>query len=133
MALWVDRQTDHLALALIKILATGNGVILLADDNHHKALQTLAQTLVKNGIPKDLIKVASQNIIEPLILSDKVDGWVVDGPQRDSIAHDLCMSEGAILPCLSANDDIERYVIERTRTIDTTAAGGNASLLAMIK
>ena len=133
LALWVDRQTDHLALALIKILATGNGVILLADDNHHKALQTLAQTLVKNGIPKDLIKVASQNIIEPLILSDKVDGWVVDGPQRDSIAHDLCMSEGAILPCLSANDDIERYVIERTRTIDTTAAGGNASLLAMIK
>ena len=43
----------------------------------------------------------------------------------------LCQREGAILPLLSAFDAPERFYHERTVTINTTAAGGNASLLAM--
>lgn len=59
------------------------------------------------------------------------DGIAVDGARREEIAAHLCRRDGAILPLLSAFDDPERYYHERTVTINTTAAGGNASLLAM--
>jgi len=42
----------------------------------------------------------------------------------------LAKRKGALLPLIDANDIIERCIIERHICIDTTAAGGNAALLA---
>ena len=42
----------------------------------------------------------------------------------------LAARQGAILPLVSTSGDVSRYVLERHVCIDTTAAGGNASLLA---
>jgi len=42
----------------------------------------------------------------------------------------LADREGAIVPLITTAGDVSRYVIERHVCIDTTAAGGNASLLA---
>jgi len=53
-----------------------------------------------------------------------------DGKNRQEIAAIIARLDGPIMPILSAYDDPERYAIERCVTIDTTAAGGNASLLA---
>jgi len=53
-----------------------------------------------------------------------------DGNQRSEVAKKLTQLEGPIMPLLSAYDDPERYAVERCVTIDTTAAGGNAYLLA---
>ncbi len=53
-----------------------------------------------------------------------------DGKRRLDIATKIALMDGAIMPILSAYDDIDRYAIERCITIDTTAAGGNATLLA---
>ena len=59
-------------------------------------------------------------------------GVVVEGRLRDDIAQYWAHRPGAILPILSYNDDIERFYLERVVTVDTTAAGGNAALLATI-
>ncbi len=42
----------------------------------------------------------------------------------------LAGREGRLIPLLAENDLAERCVLERHICIDTTAAGGNASLLA---
>ncbi len=42
----------------------------------------------------------------------------------------LSKREGALLPVITEHKLDQRYVIERHLCIDTTAAGGNASLIA---
>ena len=42
----------------------------------------------------------------------------------------LARRPGPILPLIAEPDAAERYVLERHLCVDTTAAGGNASLLA---
>jgi RHH-type proline utilization regulon transcriptional repressor/proline dehydrogenase/delta 1-pyrroline-5-carboxylate dehydrogenase len=49
--------------------------------------------------------------------------------QRD-LRIALSKREGALLPLITEMDQPERFVIERHLCIDTTAAGGNASLIA---
>lgn len=64
--------------------------------------------------------------------NDALAGVVAGGKIRSVVATLLAQRPGAILPLLSVRDDPERYWLERTITVDTTAAGGNASLLARI-
>lgn len=47
-----------------------------------------------------------------------------------SIRAALARRAGPILPLIAEPDAPERYVLERHLCVDTTAAGGNASLLA---
>jgi len=42
----------------------------------------------------------------------------------------LARRDGALLPLLTEQNAPERFVIERHLCVDTTAAGGNASLIA---
>lgn len=57
-------------------------------------------------------------------------GVIADGTIRAKVARSLAHRSGAILPLLSCDDPGARFMVERVVTIDTTAAGGNASLLA---
>ncbi len=52
------------------------------------------------------------------------------GGPLGEIRRTLAAREGAILPLLTGQDEAGRLVFERHICIDTTAAGGNASLLA---
>ncbi|MFN3212522.1 MAG: bifunctional proline dehydrogenase/L-glutamate gamma-semialdehyde dehydrogenase PutA [Henriciella sp.] len=61
----------------------------------------------------------------------EIDGVVADGSARAEVSALNCRRPGPILPILSGSDPVERFLNERTVTINTTAAGGNASLLAM--
>ncbi|MDT8344153.1 MAG: aldehyde dehydrogenase family protein, partial [Thermohalobaculum sp.] len=53
-----------------------------------------------------------------------------EGADLAAIRRALAAREGAILPVLGAGDPLGRYMVERHVCVDTTAAGGNASLLA---
>jgi RHH-type proline utilization regulon transcriptional repressor/proline dehydrogenase/delta 1-pyrroline-5-carboxylate dehydrogenase len=64
------------------------------------------------------------------LIDDQIDGVVADGTIREQTADRLNRRDGAILPLLSARDLAERFMVEKVVSIDTTAAGGNASLLA---
>lgn len=85
----------------VRVSETGNRVIELGDDPLSTALNNPA-----------------------------LKGVVADGRIRPLIASMLARRAGPILPLLSRRDDVERYFLERVVSIDTTAAGGNASLLA---
>ncbi|MBK0398675.1 bifunctional proline dehydrogenase/L-glutamate gamma-semialdehyde dehydrogenase PutA [Limibaculum sp. M0105] len=52
------------------------------------------------------------------------------GAELAAIRRALAAREGPILPVLSASDAPSRYQLERHVCVDTTAAGGNASLMA---
>ena len=56
--------------------------------------------------------------------------YAADGDVLAAIRAALARREGPILPLIAEQDAPERYVLERHLCVDTTAAGGNASLLA---
>jgi len=56
--------------------------------------------------------------------------WFGDTEQLKAIRQALSQRAGALLPLLSGPGDIGRLQLERHVCIDTTAAGGNASLMA---
>ena len=106
-------------------LVAGNK-ILLPLSPHAQA----AQKKLSAEFPESIIEMYLDTEVDSLIAGD-IDGICVDGSQREEIGVKVSEREGAIIPLLSAKDDPERFYHERTLTINTTAAGGNASLLAM--
>lgn len=116
----------QIALALI----AGNKVIAPKTDATAPLLDALQQALKTAGLADDTLETCTPEQVTDL-LDGAIDGVAIDGDTRADIAKHLCTRDGAILPLLSAFDDPERFYHERTVTINTTAAGGNASLLAM--
>ncbi|WP_420598086.1 bifunctional proline dehydrogenase/L-glutamate gamma-semialdehyde dehydrogenase PutA [Neptuniibacter sp.] len=53
-----------------------------------------------------------------------------DNDSLKTVRRALAVRDGALLPLITEWDQPERFVIERHLCIDTTAAGGNASLIA---
>jgi RHH-type transcriptional regulator, proline utilization regulon repressor / proline dehydrogenase / delta 1-pyrroline-5-carboxylate dehydrogenase len=111
-------------------LATGNSALILSSPDT-AAIEALAMQIC--GQMTDIkipIAIVTRTDLAGCINAD-IDGIVADGGSRPMLAKALAIRQGAIIPCLSVHDDPERYFHERTLSIDTTAAGGNASLLAM--
>ncbi|MEL7547696.1 MAG: L-glutamate gamma-semialdehyde dehydrogenase [Pseudomonadota bacterium] len=73
---------------------------------------------------------ASGRDLKSNLLRTDIAGVVVEGRVREQVARHWAKRHGPILPLLSYRDDAERFLLERVVTIDTTAAGGNAALLA---
>lgn len=108
-------------------LAQGNSVVAIADCADSAlpewfADHSLALTRLKGRIEPEYLRdlsgiaaVASNAEVETL--------------RAYRIA--LAARPGAILPLITELDQPERYVIERHLCVDTTAAGGNASLIAV--
>lgn len=116
-------------LQLIKILATANAVIILASGNDSKIIEF--RTALQNAGAPDALITLIDTPVGLDVLNSNIDAALSNGINQNKIADHLCRQDGAILPLLTQQDDLERYIIERTCTIDTTAAGGNATLLAL--
>ena len=107
---------DILDAQITRALETGNKVIALN---------------AKSRAKDKAVSSCTEAEADKLLKTGKIDGVIADGAQAENIAAQLSKRDGAILPLLSAEDDAERFYHERTVTINTTAAGGNATLLAM--
>ncbi|CCG08903.1 L-proline dehydrogenase / delta-1-pyrroline-5-carboxylate dehydrogenase [Pararhodospirillum photometricum DSM 122] len=77
-------------------------------------------------------------VVGPLIVVGRVDleGTelalvVCDGPEVPTLRRILAERPGARVPLVSLTDGLGRFVCERVVSIDTTASGGNASLLML--
>lgn len=115
---------------IFRAVATGNSVVISTPEMNETQRKNVLQDLISGGAPVDLVRFSnSENRFD--VIDEDIQGVIADGPEREYVAKRLCLRRGVILPILSIHDDIERYVIERTRTVNTTAAGGNASLLSM--
>jgi RHH-type transcriptional regulator, proline utilization regulon repressor / proline dehydrogenase / delta 1-pyrroline-5-carboxylate dehydrogenase len=121
-------DADHLPAQICACLASGNTGIVSAE-LAGQAAAILAELHELNPQTATAIEISEARLSR--LLECEVDGIIADGNERDRAANLLARRTGAIIPLLSVDDDPERYFHERTLTIDTTAAGGNASLLAM--
>ncbi|MBI1392085.1 MAG: bifunctional proline dehydrogenase/L-glutamate gamma-semialdehyde dehydrogenase PutA [Alphaproteobacteria bacterium] len=68
-----------------------------------------------------------------LISNPRIAGIAFDGAMADVSHLGVCLADrdGPITPLLSAHDPVWRYGVERTLTINTTAAGGDVRLLSL--
>ena len=118
--------TPEIALAqAAQALGAGCGVVIAAPGavDASKELQAI-------GAPA----VALDGVVSPDVLRD-IDGLAVIAACGASdwtraLRIELSDRDGPILPLVTEAIAPERYVLERHLCIDTTAAGGNASLLA---
>lgn len=116
-----------LKMQILKAIITGNvPLIFCSDQNQSKILEALDALITI----KDNLHFLPKAFFENALLQD-IDGVISNGGYSDFAAKQLVFRDGAILPVLSAFDTIDRFMLERTVTIDVSAAGGNATLLAL--
>jgi RHH-type transcriptional regulator, proline utilization regulon repressor / proline dehydrogenase / delta 1-pyrroline-5-carboxylate dehydrogenase len=122
--LLIAGPAEHAPAQIAICLTTGNTPII-SRDLYEQAVEIdhlVAQSKENLTIFEKKWDFESDNIF---------DGIIVDGKEKKDIARLMAIRPGKIVSIMSCQDDMERFFHERTLTIDTTAAGGNASLLAM--
>ena len=127
---------DFWFISLISALASGNTVVSCVSDEYLEQAQVIRDSLIKIGLVQGVFQVAKLSQLEQLNGHTHLAGAVIDS--NTGLIHivnqQLAARNGAILPLITAasNDVLfERLVTEKTVSIDTTAAGGNASLMTM--
>lgn len=123
LCLGPDQQSLRMQVAAA--LAQGNSVIAIGDG---------ATELVKHCDAYQLPVSGCTGQINPAELTQaqhiKAVCCNADQQTLQAIRKALADRQGALLPLITEWDQAERFVIERHLCIDTTAAGGNASLIA---
>ena len=109
----------------LSALAQGNSVVIVAP-----GINQALREFNKRQLPV----VAIEGQLTPQVLS-QVNGYNAVLSQAETTLlkqyrQALADREGVLLPLITETDAPERLVIERHLCIDTTAAGGNASLIA---
>ena len=117
---------------IIKALATRNSVIAFASSQTDtKTVKAIAAAMTNAGLPENLLQFAGNRSIKQFIQAG-IDAIASDYADNNAALHAISELDGAIIPLLMRNDPLERFCNERTLTVNTTAAGGNASLLAAV-
>ncbi|MEW9798454.1 bifunctional proline dehydrogenase/L-glutamate gamma-semialdehyde dehydrogenase PutA [Alteromonas sp. CYL-A6] len=129
---------EYWTLSIVTALATGNVVVsVVSEVFYEEALEFQAQ-FEASGAPKGVFQVARLSHFDTLLMDKNLAGVVVDSNTERTarIAAMLSSREGAILPVVTAEYTdklIQRLMTEKTISIDTTASGGNTSLMTMVE
>jgi RHH-type proline utilization regulon transcriptional repressor/proline dehydrogenase/delta 1-pyrroline-5-carboxylate dehydrogenase len=123
-------------MSVITSLAAGNSVIALVDDKYIGEAELARNAILATSTPDSILQVVSLSELPTVLTSDHLAGAVVNftSPLKQLVSETLAARAGAILPLISAQSAkalFYRLVTEKTVSIDTTAAGGNASLMTM--
>ena len=122
----------HKAIAYAAMaLLTGNGAVLIGAPAAES--KNLLQALKKARVPGDLVMISSAALSDKLLASlPSIAGVATSAADYDlrSARQSLAKRDGAILPLITRSDRWQNFVVERALCIDTTASGGNATLLA---
>ena len=120
---------DALARQVAMALAAGNGIAAPMDED-------LQAHLASAGVPAVLLvrlpEVFDARTLDPNDLTG-IAAIAVEGDDDLTayLAATAAARDGPIVPLLTDPDHDDRLATERTLSINTTAAGGNASLLAL--
>ena len=128
---------------LIAALLTGNEVILHCPSQDEMCNEA-AKILYETGISDDVLSVANDSQTVTLLYIDRLAQVAVAGNQSEvqTISQGLANTDGILTQVIAVTDMeglsemltpdyLYRFVTERVRTINTTAIGGNASLLEL--
>jgi RHH-type proline utilization regulon transcriptional repressor/proline dehydrogenase/delta 1-pyrroline-5-carboxylate dehydrogenase len=127
---------EYWTLSIVTALATGNIVVAVVSDLFYEEALTFVEKFESTGVAKGIFQVARLKHLEALLEHKDIAGMVVDSStsRTASFVQKMASREGAILPVITAihNDNlIGRLLTEKTISIDTTASGGNTSLMTM--
>lgn len=127
---------SHWLLTIITALAAGNAVITAVEDSDIAEAEACIKALTTAGMPPHLLAVVRLDCLTTLLAHPELAGAIIEvSSALKPLAGELIAArEGAILPLITAPADermLHRLVTEKTITINTTAAGGNASLMTM--
>ncbi len=129
---------EYWLLSIVTALSTGNPVVSVVSEIFYEEAVEIQNKFESTGAPKGLFQVARLAHLDTLLMDEDLSGVVVDsGTERTArITAMLSSREGAILPVITAeyNDNlIQRLMTEKTISIDTTASGGNTSLMTLVE
>ncbi|WCE32000.1 1-pyrroline-5-carboxylate dehydrogenase [Vibrio sp. SCSIO 43137] len=143
LAIESEHQNALLATGAIlaAMLAAGNSVIVCSDNPEVKS--QLSEALSQANFPAGLVQLESlQNY--PSLIDEDIRNFALVGSGQtvQQVNQKLALRSGAITALVSETDLDElpqsqdpklvlRFVTERTRTINITAVGGNATLLEL--
>ncbi|TXD97743.1 1-pyrroline-5-carboxylate dehydrogenase [Psychrobacter frigidicola] len=128
---------------LIAALLTGNEVILHWPSEDEMCIEAV-KALYATGISDDVISIANDSQTVTLLYIDRLAQVAVAGNHSEvqEISQELANTDGILTQVIAVTDMdglsemltpdyLYRFVTERVRTINTTAIGGNASLLEL--
>ena len=127
---------EYWTLSIVTALATGNTVISVVSDLFYNEAIEFKEKFESTGALKGVFQVAKLKHLEALLEHPDIAGMVVDSStsRTTSFVQKMASRDGAILPVITAehNDNmIQRLLTEKTISIDTTASGGNTSLMTL--
>ena len=126
------------ALSIFTALATGNTVVTVVSDLFYEEALAFRDKFIATGVGKGVLQVAKHSHLEAMLAHPALAGVVVDSAseRRAYMAEKLAQRQGAILPVISSeymDNLIQRLLTEKTVSIDTTASGGNTSLMTLVE
>ena len=124
-ALCLGPGDEALLAQVVQALAAGNRVVALAP-----GANKVLRPLLRKGLPLAVLEGALAWPDEVIELPLDLVAVQAGGAEVVALRRALAAREGAIVPLVSQLMNPVAYADERTICIDTTAAGGNASLLA---
>ncbi|NVJ62443.1 MAG: bifunctional proline dehydrogenase/L-glutamate gamma-semialdehyde dehydrogenase PutA [Gammaproteobacteria bacterium] len=133
-----DVTFDYWALSIVSALATGNTVVSVVSDVFYEEALAFRDKFISTGAPENVLQVARLRHLDTLLMHEHLAGVVVDSKTHRSayIAARLADRNGAILPVITAeylDNLVQRLLTEKTVSIDTTASGGNTTLMTMVE
>ena len=125
-------------ISIVTALATGNTVITVVSELFYQEALAFRDKFIATGASKGVLQVAKLCHFDTLLAHPALSGVVVDGGSESKhyVSKKLAQRDGAILPVISSeyfDNLIQRLVTEKTVSIDTTASGGNTSLMTLIE
>jgi RHH-type proline utilization regulon transcriptional repressor/proline dehydrogenase/delta 1-pyrroline-5-carboxylate dehydrogenase len=125
-------------LSMVTALATGNTVIIVVSDLFYDEALAFRDKFITTGADKHVFQVARLRHLSEMLAHPALSGVVVDShcDRKHYISDKLAERQGAILPVISSeyfDNLIQRLVTEKTISIDTTASGGNTSLMTLVE
>jgi RHH-type proline utilization regulon transcriptional repressor/proline dehydrogenase/delta 1-pyrroline-5-carboxylate dehydrogenase len=140
LACFADKDVtfEYWILSIVTALATGNVVISVVSELFYAEAIEFREQFVATGAPSGVFQVAKLHHLEPLLAEEKLAGVVIDSESDRSsyMVQMLAKRTGAILPVITAeyyDHLIQRLLTEKTVSIDTTASGGNTSLMTLVE
>jgi len=139
-----EQSLTALSGQLTAALVAGNTVLLCGTETQREMLHSLHTHLLESGIDPRVVQLVITQDDDQLCQSEQLAGIAFAGTtaQATSLNRKLSARKGALaqlvaetdlttLPVIGGRHYLLRFITERTRTNNTTAVGGNATLLEL--
>ena len=125
-------------MSIVTALATGNTVVTVVSDLFYYEALAFRDKLLATDLDSGVFQVARLRHLSTMLAHPALSGVVVDSncDRKHYISDKLAQRQGAILPVITSeyfDSLIQRLLTEKTISVDTTASGGNTSLMTLVE